>query len=278
MSAFKKLNQQDVFITFYTAKKSWSIKSDDFNSYGIEVRSLTSGSPFISGAANYTKHIYYNSLKHLYYSNFSGSLITGSYENFIPSSLESGSRDLGQDPYLITLPKHVFGNRIEPGSLTITFYSAGLGTGVPDEVITLTDNKEGKLILTGSSLGSGVIGDIIYPHGVIVITENGTIATEMFDVATGYTASWDSNVDILTGNYNCKVRDYELNFTNNPSATISGSDGLFQDNITGSDFRPYVTAVGLYNDASELIAVGKLGQPIPKMSETDMTFILKLDY
>lgn len=62
----------------------------------------------------------------------------------------------------------------------------------------------------------------------------------------------------------------------NPSA-ISGSNGLKAPNITGSAFEPYITTVGLYNDANELLAVAKLGQPIPKSNKTDMTVVVKID-
>ena len=34
MGAWKKLNQQDVYLTTYTAKKSWTIESSSFNSQG----------------------------------------------------------------------------------------------------------------------------------------------------------------------------------------------------------------------------------------------------
>ena len=80
------------------------------------------------------------------------------------------------------------------------------------------------------------------------------------------------------------IRD--SNFTQNPTAcqteavlsgSLSYSGGLPKNNITGSEFAPYITTVGLYNDAHELIAVAKLGQPIPKSKTNDMTFVVKFD-
>jgi len=67
-----------------------------------------------------------------------------------------------------------------------------------------------------------------------------------------------------------------LNFTYNPSA-VTGSYGQLQDNVKDSNFTPFVTTIGLYNDANELIAVAKTGRPIPKTKNTDMTFVVKLD-
>lgn len=35
MSAFKKLNQQDVFVTSYTAKKRWTLSGSELETAGI---------------------------------------------------------------------------------------------------------------------------------------------------------------------------------------------------------------------------------------------------
>ena len=41
--------------------------------------------------------------------------------------------------------------------------------------------------------------------------------------------------------------------------------------------RTYITTIGLYNDANELVAVAKMGQPLPKSADTDMSMVVKLD-
>ena len=79
-----------------------------------------------------------------------------------------------------------------------------------------------------------------------------------------------------TYNVHCKVKDSEMNFTYNPS-TQTGSEGKLTDLATGSWFAPYVTSIGLYNDANELIAVAKTNRPIQKTQNSDMTFVVKLD-
>ena len=47
--------------------------------------------------------------------------------------------------------------------------------------------------------------------------------------------------------------------------------------MTGKQFKPYVTSVGLYDDDGNLLVVGKLGQPIKANSETDTTFVIRFD-
>ncbi len=58
---------------------------------------------------------------------------------------------------------------------------------------------------------------------------------------------------------------------------MTGTDNRLKDNVSGSSFQPYITSVGLYNDGNELIAVGKLSQPLTKPADTELTIQVKLD-
>lgn len=74
----------------------------------------------------------------------------------------------------------------------------------------------------------------------------------------------------------CKVGENDFNFSNNPTITTDNS-GSIAPFATGSNFTPYVTTVGLYNENSELLAVAKLSQAISLSSVTDTTFVVKYD-
>lgn len=93
-----------------------------------------------------------------------------------------------------------------------------------------------------------------------------------------YTASFQATEPILTHTYHCHVDPNEFGLSYNPSLQdrikVSGSLVEF---ATGSDFRPYATAVGLYNSVGELIAVGKLSEPTPILNDTHYTFVVKID-
>ena len=69
----------------------------------------------------------------------------------------------------------------------------------------------------------------------------------------------------------------DFNYTLNPSAIKAGTSGSYIDAVTGSEFRPYATTVGIYNDADELLVVGKLSTPYPIPPNTDMTFVIRWD-
>ena len=54
-------------------------------------------------------------------------------------------------------------------------------------------------------------------------------------------------------------------------------DSTYFPFVSGSTFAPYITTVGLYDDAGQLLAIGKLAQPIKKRSDVDMNFLIRLD-
>ena len=74
----------------------------------------------------------------------------------------------------------------------------------------------------------------------------------------------------------CRVGENEFNFTQNPTV-VSGSKGELYDFVTASYFNPYVTTVGIYNAANELLLVAKLGQPMQISDVADTTFVIKYD-
>jgi len=97
----------------------------------------------------------------------------------------------------------------------------------------------------------------------------------------------------------CVVKESEFNLSYNPTL-ISGSqprivsssigydltgslNGTLKPFATGSTlpsgsyFTPYATAIGLYNDDNDLLAVAKFGKPILMSPYTDMTFVVKYD-
>ena len=54
-------------------------------------------------------------------------------------------------------------------------------------------------------------------------------------------------------------------------------DSTYLPFVSGSSFAPYITTIGLYNDSGELLAIGKLAQPIKKRDDVDMNFLIRID-
>jgi hypothetical protein len=124
--------------------------------------------------------------------------------------------------------------------------------------------------LSSSFDNSPNIGNIIYEHGILTITKPGKYQNVFLSGSThSYTGSFSSSIEITEHKYKCKIEPDEFDFTYNPSAPIN----LLS---TGS-LSPYVTTVGLYNNDGDLIAVGKLGQPVRKSKKIPLNFIIKYD-
>ena len=67
------------------------------------------------------------------------------------------------------------------------------------------------------------------------------------------------------------------NYSNNPTF-VTGSDNSFAESTFEKDPRTFITTVGLYSDANELIAVAKTSQPVPKSFDKEVLIKVKLDF
>jgi hypothetical protein len=260
------------------------------------------------------QQLVYNSIKQLYYSNYllspSGSpastasftptpfipdfetaisrnVLTGkgnttNYYNYLSSTIninrtfptESNAK-IG----VISIPSNLFGEYLKPGSFTINTKSG-----------SITDDTEGNLLYNSSGYSASKVhvGNIIYEHGMSIIISKsmGSYGDEffnMFNSSSFLTCSFQSNITIFESQYKCTARPDEFLFSQNPSL-LSGSNpcpknitSTLYDFATGSYFTPYVTTVGLYNNNKELVAVGKLAQPLDMSDTTDTTILINLD-
>ena len=83
--------------------------------------------------------------------------------------------------------------------------------------------------------------------------------------------------NVSTSHYFVRATNREFNFSNNPSF-VTGSDGTFAESTFETNPNTYITTVGLYNDANEMIAVAKTSQPIPKSFDKEVLIKVKLDF
>ena len=74
-----------------------------------------------------------------------------------------------------------------------------------------------------------------------------------------------------------RPRSSEFNYSENPSF-ISGSTGEVLYSSFINNPTTYVTTVGLYNNASELLAVAKLSTPLEKDFTKEALIRVKLDF
>jgi hypothetical protein len=328
MSVYKSLTTSDVVVTPFKVNKSFSFEgSSSLESsnvcidryFGTNITSSlwVSGSNPTGQIDTLNQELVYDSIRQLYYTNFlrgiNGSpvltssigidgVLTGqsgvqpSYDNYLPDTLlanrlfPTASNDrIG----VISIPSDLFGEYIKPGTFELK-YSGSFTSG------TITDDENGNLLSNNTK-----VGDIIYQHGMVILTSFGTSITgsvygvglnlgygfsqygtsdaeELNEIITSNDIQIDfqSTMTIYESQYKCTFNPNEFVYSQNPSI-ISGScenkEGKLYDFATGSYFEPYITTVGLYDNSNQLVAVGKLSQPLQSSNVTDTTVLVNLD-
>ena len=277
MSYLKTLNSTDVIVTPFTVHKQFSYLGNipTYNSGDIfSVSGANSPYPITGGLEGTGSfELVYSSIKHLFYSNYTsgsggqvsnaatasfnpdgtitGPFYTTNYNNNI-QSLTDTRNPLNSPCKVLSIPSKKFGDYIKPGSFSESGTEA------------LYDDGQGNLIESSSG---DKIGNIIYQAGLIIYNGNYSFNSPQ----------WESSYTIYETQYKCTIRANEYNYSLNPSLLQSGSTELYKDFVTGSDFSPYVTTIGLYNENQELLAVAKLAQPLPTSQTTDTTILINLD-
>ena len=254
--------------------------------------------------------------------------IVSSSESDFPNRIvyNYSSRILHESASIISIPRKFYGERIKPKSVTITDNSTDITYTLKDDGLgNLYDNNYSSSFANASesfkSDGGGqvtgsIIGNVMYNHGLIIITDTGSYK----DVGNtsggdGWEVSFKSTQRIFEREIQCNVgRGEFLNSSNItltpgnsgsyrvPANLFSGSYGTQHLNLgtiwpasssysdegyegtgslldfaTGSNFAPYITTIGLYDDDNELLALGRLSKPIKNDKELDISFILRFD-
>ena len=141
--------------------------------------------------------------------------------------------------------------------------------------------------------GAAIYGTSVY-GGTAVDFIDTTSFVEAWVVDNDVTMSFSSSYTIYETQYKATISENEFNYTLNPSSitgsqipTIfsgsvinwenTASSGVRLNTITGSYFSPYITTVGLYDEDFQLLAIGKLAQPLQSSQTTDTTILVNID-
>ena len=307
MSAFKQFLSTDVIAAPLVVNKSFSfVGSASFINnidrlLGANISPSSSLPASIQVTSSISASQLYNSVKQLYYTNYISNPISGSPNatNYLGQLVENTTQtniysrfynyeqttlfqtnsinytsNYGFERYfptesnsqigVISISKNIFGDYINPNTF---IYKYNIGSD-----ITLYDNGEGLVYKSGSTDYCGIIN---YAHGLIILT-SGSLTTN-FTASNNITCSFQSSRTIYETQYKCTIKPDEFNFSLNPSLISGSTNGTVYNFVTGSYFSPYVTTIGLYNEAQELLMVAKLGQPLPTSDTTDTTILINID-
>jgi hypothetical protein len=267
------LKASDISTTPIKLKYATSIESANYSSYGIKITTGSNGPITITGSISQDT-VNFRTIRQLYYQNYlTGSLrLSASYWDSNQQSTAFSGSDEYESRYfptesnatiqVVSIPPIVFGEQISRNSLSFN-----------DDATydTYTDDGNGNIIDSNNKKA----GNIIYSQGLIIITSQDlSVAPKNFEIST---ISFLAETTIYQKEYRCHISENDFNCTQNPSAIKIGTTGSLSNNLTGSDFRPYATCIGLYNERNDLLVVGKLSMPYPIPPNTDMTFVVRYD-
>jgi len=216
------------------------------------------------------------------------------------------------DIYVININRSRYKHNLKPGSLNLKIGNLEL----TDDSITATGSSTvtnaGRQfnIVSGSNgvrLGSSTVQvtdsgsyGFFYPDsGFIVLNADcldattgdggialGTLVPNNTDsqnhkkllnkIHTGGSFIVDSEEKVSSTYYFARARNYEFNYTTNPSFVDNNGNVLINSMIDNP--TSYITTVGMYNDNGDLLAVAKLSQPVTKDFTKEALIRVKLDY
>lgn len=178
--------------------------------------------------------------------------------------------------YVISVTQDIFGEQITPGTMRVS-----IGTS------SSYDDGRGNMYISSSGTGS-IIGSIFYEKGIALLkptssiaggglTSNGIYITSGTNVQVQFTSS----VQLFEHSIKVKINPAEFNYSlYNPTTNkimYTGSASLPRDLMASQSLLPYVTTIGLYNAANEMVAVAKLSNPIQRSADSIQTFIVRFD-
>lgn len=315
MSVYKPLLASDILVTPLEVSKGRQYTSTaELTSEGIDIflgtqkSGLFSTTDLITGnISTYYERLVFDGVKELYYSNYQSSSYgdpvsipinvpfeqqsgestsAGRYENYLQTDLTyeryfpTGS---GSQIAVYSIPKKLYGEKIQPNSFKIVDSARAL---------CIVDDGEGNLI--ANTTPASIVGNIIYQHGVAIITKaesEGTIGIVGSFASSGFVScSFSSSYTVYETQYKCTANPSEYNFSLNETLLSGSSSFVYESSsyyqpqgdtlvnfATASNFNPYITGIGLYNDNKELLAIAKLAKPLPTSTTTDTTILINID-
>jgi hypothetical protein len=167
---------------------------------------------------------------------------------------------------------------VASGSLNLGFDSEATvnsTTGSNGQGFGLFYPDQGLMILNPAAIASNIGSELAPTLSTSAEQKNHIKLFNAIKSGSDFDARRTENVS--TAHYFVRATNREFNFSNNPTFA-TGSDGSFTESTFERDPKTFITTVGLYNDANEMIAVAKTSQPIPKSFDKEVLIKVKLDF
>lgn len=190
---------------------------------------------------------------------------------------------------VVSLKRARYNERLDQGNWMLRMFSASSTMSFTDDSTNTVAAKTSvgdRLYIVSGSIGT-VVGTnkwgFCYPDLGLLVFDGDQFAT-----SCSYSASLDfmRNMEYFQArnetrlkdiNYFVRVYNKDYNYSNNPTFYTS-STGKYMFSEFIKDPHIFITTVGLYNDANELLAVARLSKPVEKTFEKEAIFRCRLSF
>lgn len=214
--------------------------------------------------------------------------------------------------WAINIDRNRYRESLLPGTLTLKLSGSGILSLTDDSLVTstvvfkdagrvfqLVSGSAGSVYTGVSAYGyqpfSGSYGWLLPDIGVILLnpialsasiglTPNTSSNTDGLNYRKIYSAisggalfTMQSQETISADYVFVRVKNAQFNYTENPSFT-NASTGEVNYPIFINNPQTYITTIGMYNDAGDLLAVAKMSRPLPKDFTKEALVRVKLDF
>jgi len=204
-------------------------------------------------------------------------------------------------------------DEIKKGTVALQLYTGGTSTLAGRSTLVTVQDPGGEtsykvnspageygLLYTGSTAVAGSeVGHVYYQAGLVVLTSSLFDAASQFDLsnswsiestfvsgaisasadairARSFNLQFNNTTELNSTIYFCRAGTGDYNYSSNP--TYLSSSQITVKNVSSDQPVTYITTVGLYSATNELLAVGKLSEPIKKTPDQEVTIRVRLDY
>ena len=205
------------------------------------------------------------------------------YQNLIATINLANGHNTGTPNSKITLTDGTGTGTTASGTVTFTQTVSGhLGNTVITEGLTnaTTTNFSGGGSATGilsSSVGAPQMTSDSYANSFQSLLTGSSISGSADALRHRiYNLQFNNTVELNSSIYFCRINHNEYNYSANPTY-LSSSQIRVKSQASDSPVS-YVTTVGLYSADNQILAVGKLSEPLRKDPTIEYTLRARLDY
>jgi hypothetical protein len=215
--------------------------------------------------------------------------------------------------FFVNLKRRIFKDEIKKGNTSINLQITGTSVASVNS-LTLTDSNAASVFTVGPAgdeatlySGSTEVGKVYYNAGIIAFASgvflsptsaqsvywSGSTANRMNMNQSAISGNIDNflygfrqrinNIQFLNQTnlhstlYFCRALNSDFNYSSNP--TFIDSEGrIIPTSGTDNQTRTYITSVGLYDINNNLLAVGKLSEPVKKSPDNELVVKCRLSY